>query len=435
MAALHPRPILVACALSAVVAAPMALFDDPVQARTAAVAGVCLALWLLEFVPAFVPTLILCAAAPVVVGARLVDVLAWTADPVLALFFGGFALARAAERHGLAERLAAIVLRAAGGRRAALVVGVLCAAALLSMWMSNIAAAALLLATVKPLAGDDRRFHGALALAVAMGANVGGIATPVGTGPNAIAIAAAPAPISFLAWMAFALPLTLGLLVVVGALVLLRFRVAGRFDLAALPATAPPASSRAGWVLVVFAATIALWLAEPLHGVPAAVVALAAAATLFTTRLLEKRDLQQIDWSTLLLIAGGLAVGRLLEHGGLVRAPVARLDVEGASPFVVTFALVLGAAVSSAIMSNTATAALLVPIAATLVPGPATLVIVAVGCSLGMPFIVSTPPNAMAHGTGAVSSRDLLHVGLPTMLGGALLVAWTGPRVLAWFGL
>jgi solute carrier family 13 (sodium-dependent dicarboxylate transporter), member 2/3/5 len=169
--------------------------------------------------------------------------------------------------------------------------------------------------------------------------------------------------------------------------------------------------------------------------VPAAVIALAAAATLFVTRLLDRRDRQEIDWSSLLLIAGGLAVGRLLQHGGLVDALVAAADLAGAPPFVATFVLVLVAAVLSALMSNTATAALLVPLAATLVPGPATAVLVAVGCSLGMPFVVSTPPNAMAYGTGAVSSRDLLVVGMPVLVGGAALVAWTGPRVLGWFGL
>jgi sodium-dependent dicarboxylate transporter 2/3/5 len=221
------------------------------------------------------------------------------------------------------------------------------------------------------------------------------------------------------------------LLVAAAVLVRLRIPVPGRGD-----APAPgPRQAGGGLGVGFFAATVALWLAEPLHGVSAPVVAVAAAAALFLTGLLERADLERIDWSTLLLIGGGIGLGRLLEKSGVVSTVLSRFDLAGASPFAISLVLVVVAAVLSSIMSNTATAALLVPIGASLLPEPSTPVLIAVGCSLGMPFVISTPPNAMAVGTGAVTSKDLMFVGVPLLIEGALLVAATGRLVLGWFGL
>ena len=395
----------------------------------------CLALWLLELTPPFVPTLLLAGGAPLLLASRglgIAEVLQAAVHPVMALFFGGFVLAAGARRHGLDRRLVALVVRGTGGQRRRLVVGLAVAAAFLSMWMSNIAAAALLVQVVRPLIDTEPAgspFRRATLLAVAFGANLGGLATPIGSGPNAIAIAAVAEPISFARWMSFALPLVAVLLVVVVVVIVVGFGVSGRF-------TADPTPTRLDRsgvaVVVVFALCIAGWLTAPLHGVDAAVVAVIAAAVLFGSRLLGKDELRDLDWSTLLLISGGLVLGEVLQTIGVLErfADVAAAVPAGALVLVI----VAGAAVLSALMSNTATATLLVPLGMSVDPTASMAVLVAVGCSLGAPFVISTPPNAMVVGAG-VTGRDLLVVGLPILVVGVVLVAATGPWVLAWFGL
>lgn len=397
---------------------------------------VVLALWLLERTPPFVPTLLLVAGAPLLLPDFGVDdAVRAGAHPVLALFFGGFVLAAAAGHHRLDRAVVVAIVGAARGRRRGIVVGLAVAAAFTSMWLSNVAAAALLVQVARPLvdaagAADDR-FRRAALLAIAFGANLGGIATPIGTGPNAIALAAlgANGP-SFAGWMAFGVPLTLLLVggVVVG--LVKGFGVAGAVDAAPAAGLVVDRGGRA--VIVVFVGCVAGWLSAPLTGVDPAVVALVAAAALFGFGLLPRSALARLDWSTLLLIAGGLVLGEVLEALGVLRwFHGVAAAVPGAAVVVV---LIVGAAVLSALMSNTATATLLVPLGLSLVPQPSTAVLIAVACSLGAPFAISTPQNALVAGAG-VRGRDFLAVGLPLLVVGVVVVAVTGPAALRWFGL
>jgi sodium-dependent dicarboxylate transporter 2/3/5 len=436
------RLVGAAIAVALVVAWPLAMIADPLRARAAAIAGACFALWLSEAVPAFVPTLLLLAIVPATLGgldARLGlgPLLATAADPVLALFFVGFALAAAATRHRVDAVFTHRLLRWSGGSRRALVAALLFGTAFLSMWMSYIAVAAMMMGAVAPLLArlpPHDRLRPALLLAVAVGANIGAMSTPVSSGPNAIAVGAAEAthPISFIAWMAFAVPLMLALLAGSFALIVLWFRVGGPLELDPGPRERLP---RAGVVVVALGASaVALWLSEPLHGIGAPVVALGLAAALFATRLLHGRDLAAIDWSTLLLIAGGLAVGRLCEHAGLMHVVGSRIGSLGGDHGALAWAFVGLSAALASVMSNTGTAALLVPLALTVDPHPPSLAImIALGASLGMPFAVSSPPNALAHGRGLRSSQLLL-IGSAVMFAGCALIALTGAAVLARFG-
>ncbi len=423
-------------------------FDWSTPARAAIIAAVCVTLWLGELAPIWVPTVLLWIATPLLLAttgapadARFAParVLGWSLDPVLALFLGGFALAAASRAQGADRAVAALAIRSSRGQPVRLVVLVALATAVLSMWMSNVAAAALMLAALRPVIDGDQTPTGSLRrpllLAIALAADVGGIATPVGTGSNGIAMAALERtyPISFLQWMLFGVPLAFGLLAAALAVIIWRVRPAGVIETVR---SAPVPVSASTWRLAaVFGATVLLWLTEPLHGLRAGIVALGAVAALLAARLLTWRDVRTMDWSTLLLIAGGIALGALLETSGLVRAGAAYIPLDGVPPYVRLLALCFASALLSAVMSNTATAAFLVPIALTLDPAPSTAIIVAVSTSLGVPFVISTPPNAMAVGTGLLRSRELLLPGLLIMLGGCALVALTGPSVLRVFGI
>lgn len=420
----------------------LTFFDNALQARATLIAGICLILWLSEIVPAYVPTFVLWALtaillAPLSKNYAFGEVLKWAANPVLILFFGGFAFGVAASRYKLDILLAKLAVRFSLQNRLLLIILTVGATAFMSMWLSNIAAAAMMIAALHPLTqklGLEDNFRRALLIAVAIGANFGGIATPIGTGPNAIAISAIEKQkhITFAEWMSFALPLTIGLLIVGTFLIKLIYRVRG--DFCADEIEVPTLSKKGKTVVVIFVLTIIFWLTEPVHGISSPIVALVAAAVLFGSGLLKRKDLNAIDWGTIALIAGGISLGNLLESAGLIEFWANRLDWS-AMPFTLqVFIICFASALLSALMSNTATVTMLIPFAAAFIPHPSVAVLIAVAASLGIPFIISTPINAMVHGEGGIRARDFFVIGFPLMILGCLILALTGFYVLSfWF--
>jgi sodium-dependent dicarboxylate transporter 2/3/5 len=417
--------------------------DNPIFARALAIAGICVVLWLTEVVPPYVPTLLLWALTPILLGRygdqfHLARVLGWSANPVLALFLGGFTLSVAASRYGIDNLIARLAIRLSGGHRLRLVALVIGATAILSMWMSNVAAAAMMLVALHPLfVGTDKsnRFRRATLMGIAIGANFGGIATPIGTGPNAIAIAAVSTSlrVTFVDWMVFALPLALGLMIAGGLLLTMRFGLRGSSELPNIAVNPPDRRGRL--VMLVFFVTVAAWLTEPIHGISAAVVALIATAVLFASGLLHREDIKRIDWSTLGLIAGGIGLGTLLDQTGLAKFAGAAVPWNEMPPVARLFMLCLTAALLSALMSNTATVTMLIPLAAGIDPAPSTAILIAIAASLGIPFAISTPPNAMIYGEGGMTFSDLAIPGFVLMLLGCILVSTTGPLVLNLVGI
>jgi solute carrier family 13 (sodium-dependent dicarboxylate transporter), member 2/3/5 len=435
----HTIKRLVAIVLiGAIVASSYLLVNEPIFARALAIAGICLVLWLTEVVPPYVPTLLLWAITPLLLGGyseqfQLGRVLGWSANPVLALFLGGLALSVAATRHGIDILIARLAVRVSGGHRLSLVALVIAATAILSMWMSNIAAAAMMIVALHPLfhsTPKDDRFRRSALLAIAIGANFGGIATPIGTGPNAIAIASVSnrIPVTFLHWMVFALPLALGLMIAAYLLLIARFRLRDSIELPEL--AAPVLDRSARLVIIVFFTTVVAWLTEPIHGASAGIVALMATAALFGFKLLKPEDIKQIDWSTLGLIAGGIGLGALLDHAGLAKFAGAAITWQEIPYTVRLLLLCLTAAFLSALMSNTASVTMLIPIAAAIDTTPSTAILIAISASLGTPFVISTPPNAMIYGEGGITFADLAIPGLILMILGCVLVSLTGPFVL-----
>ena len=437
------RTVLIVLILMAAVSGfSLTFYDNPLQARATLIAGICLILWLSEIVPAYVPTFVLWALtavllAPVSGKYAFGEVLKWAANPILILFFGGFAFGVAASRYKLDILLAKLAVRFSRKNRLFLIILTVGATAFMSMWLSNIAAAAMMIAALHPLTKKldlEDNFRRALLIAVAIGANFGGIATPIGTGPNAIAIAAMEKQrhVTFVEWMSFALPITIGLLIVGTLLIKLIYRVKGDFETD--EPEVPTLSKKGKWVVVIFAVTIIFWLTEPVHGVSSPVTALVSAAVLFGSGLLGRKDLNAIDWGTIALIAGGVSLGTLLESAGLIEFWANRLDWSAMPLTLQVFILCFVCALLAALMSNTATATMLIPFALAFIPQPSVAVLIAVAASLGIPFVISTPINAMVYGEGGVRARDFFVIGVPLMLAGCLLLALTGFYVLSfWF--
>lgn len=417
-------------------------FDNPIQARATFIAGFCLILWLSEIVPAYVPTLVLWALTVLLLGSSskeftLTEVLKWSANPVLLLFFGGFAFGVAASRYGLDNLMAKLAVKFSGGSRLFLLSLTVLATAFMSMWMSNIAAAAMMIAALHPLTAklsSENNFRVALLLAITVGANFGGIATPIGTGPNAIAISALAKTkqITFVEWMSFALPLTIGVLIISTILLVLLYRVKGKFE---IEETIVPTLSHEGkLVVVIFTLTILAWLTEPFHGIPSAVVALISSAILFGSNLLSREDLNSIDWGTIALIAGGISLGNLLEQADLISFWANKISWAGMPLTTQLFVVCFASALLAALMSNTATVTMLVPFALTFIPNPSVAVLVAIAASFGVPFIISTPINAMVYSEGGIKAKDFFILGFPLMILGCLVLAVTGFYVLSfWF--
>ncbi len=398
----------------------------------------CLA-WTTEVVEVWVTGGLLVAALaallpPVSAGITARSVLAAFASPVLVLFAGGFVLAAGLQRHELDRVLAAAILRRTRGRPAAVLAGIMAAAAFLSMWMSNTAATALMLAVVLPIARSAEgspRFVTALLLGLPFAANLGGMATPVGTPPNAIAMGVLERSghgLTFLQWMSVGLPAALLLLVLTWSLLWVAYRpdqnLRIRLDVPHVPMTP------ARWAVAATGlATALLWLTSRFHHIPASVSALLPPAVFFSAGLLDRSDLHRLGWDVLILMAGGIALGSAMQKSGLSTWLLADLHLSALGTFGLVAAFGGLALLLSTFMSNTSTANLLVPLA--LAAGtalPAGPVAVALMASAAMALPVSTPPNAMAYGTRLLRTRDMALagslVGLAALAVNLALVRW-----------
>ena len=365
-------------------------------------------------------------------------IMATFADPIIMLFLGGFFLAAAATKYKLDMNLARFLLKPFGTNPKFVLLGLMAITALFSMFMSNTATAAMMLAILAPvlsLFDEDDKGRAAFALAIPIAANVGGMGTPIGTPPNAIALKALGdmnATVSFGKWMAFGIPYVIILILAAWALLLWMFpiskkkmelNVGGEFL----------KTPKAIIVYITFAVTVLLWvLGKDIVGIDSNMVAMIPMAVFALTQVITKKDLNGMSWDVLWLVAGGFALGLGLQKTGLAAHLI------GAIPFDTwpAFGLMVGAGVICLFMANfmshTATASLLVPIIAVVGVNVgasmdalggvvALLVSVAFASSLGMALPISTPPNALAHATGLVDTKGMAKTGVIIGLLGMLL--------------
>ncbi|MEM1098783.1 MAG: DASS family sodium-coupled anion symporter [Planctomycetota bacterium] len=354
------------------------------------------------------------------------------ASGIIILFMGGFLLSAAVTKHRLDRKIASRTLRPFAKNPVTLIFSVMLITAFFSMWMSNTATAVMMLAIVAPIVRsfpEDDAFHRGVILAVPFGANIGGIGTPIGTPPNAVALAALRKQfpelnLSFLDWMMMAVPLALILIAAAGVVLLLMFRPAKGTTMPEIEA-APEPISKKGWAtLVVLATAIGLWLSSGVLGLSSAAVALLAAAALTALGVLEKRDVDSIDWNVLLLMWGGLSLGVAMSETGLIEV-IAQMPFAQFQGFLLAAIVVVLGVTMSTFMSNTATANVLVPMVIAIGLGGMNAaadgtgggvaiqlaVLTALACSFAMAMPVSTPPNAIAFATGKIPAATLIRSG------------------------
>ena len=434
--------------------------------------------WLTAILPLAVTALLPLALLPLITPRGVEQTAHAYADPIIFLFLGGFFLAAATERWQLHRRLALAVIGAVGTDPPRLVLALMLATAFVSMWISNTATAVMMLPLASAVLDLARReapaesapLGRALMLGVAYAASIGGIATLIGTPPTAIFAAAAGKvlgrPVGFAEWMAIGFPVAAFLLLfcwllLVRVLFPLHGKLPGVREL-----VARECAELGGWTagqritVAVLALAAASWvLREPktlgaLHvpglaqlfpGLSDAGIAIGAALILFVcpVSLRERRftldweTAARIPWGVLILFGGGLALAEAFTGSGLAEWIGRQLEgLRGAPTVVVIGAVALLFVLLTELTSNTATAAMAMPIMAALAPAVAVsplalMATAALGSALGFMLPVGTPPNALAYGTGAVTSGEMARAGVWMDIASAIAITIA---VLLWAG-
>jgi sodium-dependent dicarboxylate transporter 2/3/5 len=352
-------------------------------------------------------------------------IMASFASPIIMLFLGGFFLAKAASKYRLDINLARVLIRPFGKQPRYVMLGLMIITGIFSMFMSNTATVAMMLALITPilaLFGKDDPGRVALLLAIPFAANIGGIGTPIGTPPNAIAMKylTGPDTIGFGKWMSFGVPYVV-VMTVASWFILVRMFPSRQKKIDLQISGTFLKTGKAVTVYVTFLVTILLWLTDFIHGMNSYVVAMLPIAVFVVSGILGPEDIKRLNWDVLWLIAGGIALGMGLDKSGLSLHLIKLIPFSHFPPVVIAFIASLAGVFMSTFISNTATANLFLPIISALAISlhklglfqseGSLILIVAISCSLAMSLPVSTPPNAIAYASGDIESNDMLKAG------------------------
>ena len=415
-----------------------------VQQRTIALFVFAACMWILEVVPAWATSIITMVLLIFTVSngqfaflrsgenlGTLVsykDFMAQFASPTIMLFMGGFVLAIAATKVGLDVVLAKVLLAPFGKNPKTVLLGILLVVAVFSMFMSNTATAAMMLAFLAPVLKNlpaDGKGRIGLALAIPIGANIGGIGTPIGTPPNVIALGYLKEnlgiEIGFGDWCIRMVPFVIVMLLIAWFFLLLFFPFKAKEI--KLEINADRKKDFHFWVVAAtFVITIVLWLIpEKVTGLNSNEVALIPFAIFVATGVFSNNDFKEINWDVLWMVAGGLALGTALMKTGLAKVLVDTIPFATMPALVVIIVSgIVGYAIAN-FLSHTSAANLLLPILATVATavdlgafgGSAALLIgLAISTSVAMILPISTPPNAIASSTGLVETKDMAKMGV-----------------------
>ena len=421
--------------------------------RTAGLAFWMASWWVSEVVPIPATALLPLVFSPLADIAAIKSVAAPYAHPLIFLFLGGFLISIAMERWGLHKRIALRTMLYAGSKPSLQILAMMLVTAFLSMWMSNTATAVMMLPIamsithlVKKSNPENNGFGKALLLSIAYGASIGGIATLIGTPPNALMAAylsdSYQIEIGFAQWMMVGVPLSLTMLLICWLwLTKFAYKVDKQVQSTAKVDTKSLFSSQLTElgmmqraeksVLWVFLFAAVCWTFRPLIAdlsglkISDTGIAIAAALLLFVLpankgsdeRILDWQSAAGVPWGVLLLFGGGLTLAAQIKSSGLAEYIANMIEGASAIPLVLSV-LVIATLITflTEITSNTATAAgflpLLGPVAESVTGSPLVWVIpAAIACSCAFMMPVATPPNAIVFGSGEIQIRDMIKAG------------------------
>ena len=431
------------------------------QQRTIAIFAFAALMWIFEIVPNWVTSLMVIVISLLTISDKSIsfclntgdasafvpmkELMRSFADPVVMLFLGGFVLAIVAAKYGMDVTMARILLKPFGKKPKTVLLGVLVVISVFSMFMSNTATAAMFLAFLAPvfasLPDTDRKGKVGIALAIPIAANIGGIGTPIGTPPNATAVgnldSLAGITISFGQWALRMIPYVIVMILFAWLLLCFFYPFKSKEIVLEIKENKHAKTYKDYVAWITFGLTIILWMTEQLHGVSSNIVALIPLVVYTATGVFTTEDIKEINWSVLWLVAGGFALGYALEGTGLAKALVDSIDFSSMSIIIVFVVAGLLCYLLSNFISNSATAALLIPIMITMGKGlmessnagafeafggqAGLSAFVAVCASVAMCLPISTPPNAIASSIGLVETKDMTRIGLIVGIVGLVL--------------
>ncbi|WP_291781662.1 DASS family sodium-coupled anion symporter, partial [Cecembia sp.] len=358
----------------------------------------------------------------------------WTSN-VIWLLLGGFFLAEGMSIVSLDRSLFRFTIKKFGEDPNQLLLGLMLTTAVGSMVMSNTATTAMMISSILPLArmmGKDSEYTKALLVGIPAAATLGGMGTIIGSTPNAIAVGAMQEKginLTFIDWMIFGLPTALIAVYLFWKFLTKKLQLSGiKLDLSEITGSS---KSKKGFernaVLFTLFVTVSMWLTEPLHGIPIAATSAIPIVLLTLFQVMKSEDVRRLPWDTLMLVAGGLALGIAMVDVGLTDIIMEKISQLPIPLIGVAMVFAIIAVLISNIMSNTAASAILVPLGITLPGfwGIAVPLIVALSCSSALLLPVSTPSNAIAFSTGMVEQKSFRPGGLLMIILGPILAFLT----------
>ena len=419
----------------------------PIQQRVIAIFVWAALMWIIEAVPAWTTSLLIIVIMLLTISDSGISLLVsgydakelmsyksimYTfANPTVMLFMGGFILALVASKSGVDVSMARAMLKPFGSKPRVVLLGFILVTAIFSMFVSNTATAAMMLTFMAPIIRQlpsSEKGTTALALAIPIGANVGGLATPIGTPPNGIALQyindvdGLNLDVSFGEWTMIMTPLMLVIILISWALLSTMYPfTTKKVNLHII------GGAKKGWrtyvIYATLAVTILLWMFEKVTGINSYVVALIPIGVFAITRIIKSSDLKDIDWACLWMVAGGFALGEGMSKTGLAKTLVAAIPFDSWPALTVLLGGGIICWLLSQFISNSAATALMVPIMVAVGKGMESslgsfggvgtlLVGVAMAASFAMSLPISTPPNAIAYSTGLIKTKQMFITGM-----------------------
>ncbi|KAG2197878.1 hypothetical protein INT47_003547 [Mucor saturninus] len=433
------------------------LFEQVEQTRCFAVLVFASILWATELMPLFVTALLVPFLVIVLRVIRSEDesddgriiytrlsameasktVFASMLSPVIMLLLGGFAIAAALNKYGIAKSLASFVLSKAGSRPSNVLIVNMLVASMASMWISNVAAPVLCLSLIQPILRTlppDSSFGPCLIMGIALASNLGGIASPIASPQNVIAIQNMSPPPSWADWFCVSIPLCLLGNLIVWLWLLKSYKIKNENP---IPTAATTTTNNGGkitptqiYIACVTLFTILLWcIARTYRDTlgDMGVIAIIPLIAFFGTGILTKDEFNNFLWNVIILAMGGIALGKAVESSGLLHTIALHISerVMGLSSFQVLFIFSCLVLVIATFISHTVAALIVIPIVAKVGlhltdPNPRLLIMgTAFVCSAAMGLPVSGFPNMTAIsqenalGTPYLKTKDFLKNGVP----------------------
>lgn len=400
-------------------------------------------MWATEAVHLAVTSLIILFIQPIIGVESFDAAVIGFANPIIFLMIGGFIMAEAIRKSGLATRLTYTMLNRFGTSPDRSIFVAVFSTGLLSAWIENVVAFAMLLPIIKeiiPLMGvkdpekGKSNFAKAMILGASYGSLAGGFGTEIGTAPNLMA--AAYTNIPFANWMVFGFPLAFIMLFIIWKLLGRLFKpevtgiVGGMDTISGKMESLGPMTKVEKKSLVILLFTIVLWVTTGLTGLNSYSIALIGAVLFLVFKVIGWKDAQWgVDWGLIVFFGGALSLGAALLNTNaanwLINDIVAMMGSDPSTILIIMVLMIVGVVITQ-VMSNIALSAILVPLSVTLaatqnLPVGTYAVPVAIACSLSFMLPMADPTVAMAYGTGYVKIKEIFKAGLPLIIIGIII--------------